>query len=101
MVAAASVAAEAAVAAATVATMTTVIIAAERARTADGCSKCNGDGSGDGGGRGDVDGRCKGCIEMAVVVFRGSGDCAAMSVDGGGGDGVFAVAMTSSGHPCP
>ncbi len=24
-----------------------------------------------------------------------------MLVDGGGGDGVFAVAMTSSGGPCP
>jgi hypothetical protein len=38
---------------------------------------------------------------MAVVVFRGGGDRALMSVDGGGGDGVFAVAMTSSGHPRP
>jgi hypothetical protein len=38
---------------------------------------------------------------MAVVVFRGGGGRAVMSVDGGGGNGVFAMAMTSSGRPRP
>ncbi len=83
--------------AAAAAEMTTTVIAAETART-----KCCGNGSGDGSGCGGVNGRFKGCVEMAVIVFRGDDGRAAMSVDGGGGNGVlFAVAMTSSGRPCP
>jgi hypothetical protein len=38
---------------------------------------------------------------MAAVVARGGNGRVAMSVDGGGGDGVFAVAMMSSGRPRP
>ena len=48
-----------------------------------------------------VDSRCQGCVEMPVVVFRGRGGRAAMLINGGGGDGVFIVAMTFSGRPCP
>ena len=81
---------------------------AEGEVSGNGCSEYNGDGSGGGGGRSNVNGRCKGCVEMNVVVFKGnsgtehgSSGCAAMSANDGGVNGVFSLAMMSSGCPHP